>query len=285
MALLVQEDAGKLSLIEDIQKGLLGLTSHLSQSQSFCYCSHEAALDHVHNQHHLGSIAYFTWNKTQHWTFLQNRCSSLAPPPHAVLTLLHFWSQTLHTFSLQALENLAVSHALEQWEKLKYHLKIKSTTDSPKWDNVQKRKLSLKALKLAEFQRSRLVSHAACGDRKQPVPLVSSLQRWYICLSDSLLNIPVLALTKNLLSGPWCFSYLEKKRSSPSLGNSYCSPHINPCHQLPGSQASHHLIAADFLRLVLPKSDHPGTLSPGKIVSLVSSAQTAGIEHCLRTEF
>lgn len=273
MALLVQEDAGKLSLIEDIQKGLLGLTSHLSQSQSFCYCSHEAALNHVHNQHHLGSIAYFTWKQN---TFLQNRCSRLAPPPHAVLTLLCFpyWSQTLYScpFPIQALENLAVSHALKQLKKLKYHLKIKSTTDSPKWDNIQKRKLSLKALKLAEFQRSRLVSHTAYGNRKQPALLANSLQRWYICISDSFLNIPVLALTKNLLSGLSCFSYLEKKRSSPSLGNSYCSPHINPCHQLPGSQASHHLIAADFLRLVLPKSDHPGTLSPGKIVSLVSSA-------------
>lgn len=61
LALLVQEDAGKLSLIEDIQKGLLRLASHLSQSQSFCYRCHETALDHVHNQHHLGGIAYFTW--------------------------------------------------------------------------------------------------------------------------------------------------------------------------------------------------------------------------------
>lgn len=192
----------------------------------------------------LAALPTSPGSKIQHWTFLQNRCSSLAPPPHAVLTLLRFpyWSQTLYRcpFSLQALENLAVSHALEQREKLKYHLKIRSTTDSPKWDNIQKWKLSLKALKLAEFQRSGLVSHTAYGDRKQPIPLANSLQRWYMCLSDSFLNIPVLALTKNLLSNPWYFSYLEKKRSSPSLGNSYCSPHINPCHQLPGSQAFHH---------------------------------------------
>lgn len=125
--------------------------------------------------------------------------------PHALLTLLCFpyWSQTLYScpFPIQALENLAVSHALKQLKKLKYHLKIKSTTDYPKWDNIQKRKLSLKALKLAEFQRSRLVSNTAYGNRKQPALLANSLQRWYICISDSFLNIPVLALTKNLLSG------------------------------------------------------------------------------------
>lgn len=66
MALLVQEDAGELSLIEDVQKGLLGLASHLSQSQSFCYCGHEASLDHVHDQHHLGSIAHFPCERGTH---------------------------------------------------------------------------------------------------------------------------------------------------------------------------------------------------------------------------
>lgn len=66
MALLVQEDAGELSLIEDVQKGLLGLASHLSQSQSFCYCGHEASLDHVHDQHHLGSIAHFSCERGTH---------------------------------------------------------------------------------------------------------------------------------------------------------------------------------------------------------------------------
>lgn len=59
LAFLIQEDAGELSLIEDVQESLLRLTSHLSQSQTFCYCGHEASLDHVHDQHHLGSITHF----------------------------------------------------------------------------------------------------------------------------------------------------------------------------------------------------------------------------------
>lgn len=134
MALLVQEDAGELSLIEDIQQGLLGLASHLSQSQSFCYRCHEAALDHVHNQHHLGSVAYFTWGRDAPLAILPvRRDSSLAPPSHTALPLPDSSYHLAASPSPERLQKtyLYSRHSKEGRNHNEEQFKTKSTTDPP----------------------------------------------------------------------------------------------------------------------------------------------------------
>lgn len=60
MAFLVHEGAGHLALAQDVQEGLLGLTGGLGQRQALGNGCHEAALNHVEDQHHPRCIACFT---------------------------------------------------------------------------------------------------------------------------------------------------------------------------------------------------------------------------------
>lgn len=60
MAFLVHEGAGHLALAQDVQEGLLGLTGGLGQGQALGDGGHEAALNHVEDQHHPRGIACFT---------------------------------------------------------------------------------------------------------------------------------------------------------------------------------------------------------------------------------
>lgn len=48
--------------------------------------------------------------------------------------------------------------------------------------------------------------------------------------------------------------YLKRRKSSPLLGSSCCSPHISPCLRLLRSPTSRHWTVVDSLRLGLPES-------------------------------
>lgn len=86
LALLVQEDAGQLSLIEDVQECLLGLACHLGQGEPLSDGGHEAPLDHVHDQHHLSCVANLTCPGQRIVVTSQESCGEgLSAHPHPCL--------------------------------------------------------------------------------------------------------------------------------------------------------------------------------------------------------